>query len=113
MAISPEHNLNKLYPKLFNCCEFVMECGPGWYQLILDLTDKIHKIVERDNLDIYVEQIKEKYGELRYYLSTWTDEIDKLVREAEDLSIITCEVCGKTGKMNDGPWFQVRCESCP
>lgn len=76
------------------------------------------------------EQVKEKYGTLRFY---WRAEpkpgvppeavdeeyaqeirgrIDGLVEMAERMSAITCEVCGAPGKLNRGGWLEVRCDRC-
>ncbi len=108
-------------PKLFkHGCAF--ECGKGWYFILENLCKKIEEILERSPMinkedevfefDMYVEQIKEKYGELRFYMSVTTKEIDELVEEAYEASKHTCEVCGKLGKMLNNKWYMVRCETC-
>jgi len=71
--------------------------------------------------NLYVWQIKEKYGSLRVYfcdqdtppdpkLDKATDAaLDKAVRE----SIRTCEVCGKPGNPRQAQrWISVRCKPC-
>ena len=105
--------LAEKYPDFFKM-HFGFECGPGWYKIIEKLTDDINAIIQRDNLEYcYAEQIKEKFGTLRYYLSTETDEMSDLILKAEDESEITCEVCGNPGELkNERYWLSVRCNEC-
>lgn len=57
------------------------------------------------------DQIKEKFGTFRIYLNYYSDEIDRLVEEAEELSEVTCETCGRPGEMRKrGTWLLVRCD---
>lgn len=98
-------------------CGFGIECGPGWYDLLRELSIKIRNwLKDHPNDSITVEQVKEKYGELRYYYSLNGDEFDKAlalwVLEAEELSIITCEDCGKPGERYHDGWKYTRCEEC-
>jgi hypothetical protein len=44
-----------------------------------------------------VEQVKEKFGCLRFYTNTCTELIQALIEAAEDESLRTCEVCGQPG----------------
>lgn len=89
------------------------ECGPGWYKIIEKLCADICAIIERDKLqDVYVTQIKEKYGTLRFYLNTETNEMSELVGKAAAESSITCEECGQPGKIIGNKWLMVRCENC-
>jgi len=57
-------------------------------------------------------QVKEKFGGLRFYMTTSTDEMDNLISEAEALSYKTCEDCGQPGKPNDDGWISTLCEKC-
>lgn len=55
-------------------------------------------------------QVKEKWGGLRIYTSGWNDELREIIREVEEISFKTCEVCGKKGKVrNDGVWLKTLC----
>jgi hypothetical protein len=58
-----------------------------------------------------VQQVKEKYGTLRFYCSG-TDAIYRYIRLAERLSAITCEDCGKPGTANDSGWIRTLCDEC-
>ncbi len=58
-----------------------------------------------------VEQVKEKYGTLRFYCGG-TDAIHTYVCLAERLSSVTCEDRGKRGKANDSGWIRTQCDTC-
>lgn len=57
-----------------------------------------------------VEQIKEKFGSLRYYVSGLPDGLDSAVNLAERLSEYTCQQCGAPGKTRDEGWITVLCD---
>ena len=59
-----------------------------------------------------VSQVKEKFGTLRFYCSG-TDKIDQYVTMAEQLSAMTCELCGAPGKLDTTEsWYRTLCEKC-
>jgi hypothetical protein len=100
-------------PKLYQQGMY-FECGPGWADLIYKLSVKIEKILENssDNKLMYATQVKEKYGSLRFYMSSATDEIYDLITDSEDLSGQICENCGEIGEMRGPKWFNVLCDAC-
>lgn len=56
-------------------------------------------------------QVKEKFGQLRFYLSSESDEMSEYIREAEDRSAITCEECGEPGiTRTDLSWHLTLCD---
>jgi len=55
-------------------------------------------------------QVKEKYGTLRFYMSSETQEMSNLISVAEDLSAVTCETCGKPGKERGRGWYYTACD---
>ena len=85
------------------------ECGDGWFDLIWDLCEKIEPIVDKD---FNVFQVKEKFGGLRFYTDGCSDEIFKLIHEAEMIAEATCENCGKPGKSRKGGWIKTLCDEC-
>jgi hypothetical protein len=111
-------------------CDGFYCCGDGWFDLIYKLSSKIDEFCKKHNLTgnnyICAWQVKQKYGSLRfytgnYYGNNYTDlverskeqneELHKLIRDAENESSITCEVCGKSGKAyNSRGWISVSCE---
>ena len=61
-------------------------------------------------LAVVVEQVKEKYGQLRFYCRA-SLRIDELIDTCEELSARVCEVCGMAGCLRaDLPWIQTLCE---
>lgn len=79
-----------------------ISCGPGWYPMIAELHLKLSRI----DVDYDVLQVKEKYGTLRYYARTHTDDsmildiFDALIEEAESRSVQICELCGGPGQLS-------------
>ena len=97
---------------------FHFECGDGWFALLWDLSLKIEvEIVPmkaaQDSNDENVPfaiQVKEKFGTLRFYMSSETEAMSKAILEAERRSAVTCEVCGEPGQRRDGGWVSTLCD---
>jgi hypothetical protein len=81
------------------------ECGDGWYPLIKDLITDLIAL----GWDKQTCQVKEKFGGLRFYINTGSDEIFKRIRNAEDLSYETCETCGEKGELKLVGWYKTLC----
>jgi len=56
-----------------------------------------------------IQQVKEKFGTLRFYVNGSDDVTTALVGMAESLSTITCEDCGNRGTLRHGRWLRVLC----
>jgi hypothetical protein len=54
-------------------------------------------------------QVKEKYGTLRFYMTSGTNEMYAITDKAERQSSVTCERCGKSGKMRGRGWLYTAC----
>jgi hypothetical protein len=61
---------------------------------------------------VTLDQVKEKFGTLRFYYSGGDDYISGLVTMAESMSAITCESCGNPGERTGGGWIKTICEPC-
>jgi RNA polymerase-binding transcription factor DksA len=111
-----EAEFYKKYPLCFEgepICGFY--CGFGWWPLLDQLCADITKELELDTdlRDMFrVDQIKEKFGGLRFYTSAGNDAINKLIHEAEEKSYTICEDCGAPGKPRNTNWRKTRCDKC-
>ena len=91
---------------------FGIECEDGWFNLLDELLTKIEYLISEEDLFV-VNQIKEKWGGLRFYYYTDSpnsDAIEKLVDEYEKRSLNICEICGKEGSVVEtrGLWTLCR-----
>lgn len=87
------------------CCG--ASIGKGWYDVVVELDRQLAKLYPY----YIIDQIKEKFGGLRYYVSDVGEEGYKLIDEAERKCEKICEVCGKPGKkVSPRGWLRVRCE---
>jgi hypothetical protein len=68
-----------------------------------------------------VHQVKEKFGSLWYYFAAGElayddptrQRLDALVREAEERSQRTCELCGADAVLSRrGGWYKTLCAAC-
>jgi hypothetical protein len=58
---------------------------------------------------VTLDQVKEKFGTLRFYYTGGDDYISGLVSMAESMSGVTCEICGKPGTSTSGGWIKTAC----
>jgi hypothetical protein len=109
-------NRNKDMKETCMCWGF--ECGDGWFNILDQLMSNIQHHIDWKNKkeeiipQVTLDQVKEKFGTLRFYYSGGDDIIDGMVRMAESMSGCTCEECGNIGKSRGGGWIHTYCESC-
>lgn len=91
---------------------FGFECGNGWYDLIYRLCEDIKQL--NPPADFEVVQVKEKFGGLRFYVNSGTEEIYNLISVAEEASLTICETCGapSSGPEEIKGWIHTACEAC-
>jgi len=118
MRVDLDRRLVEAFPNLYadrhksmleTCMCWGFDCQDGWFDIVWRLSQKLEALGAR------ADQVKEKYGTLRVYFTcpaAGYDEAETAVDAAEAESLVTCEVCGVPGKINDGPWFAVRCPAC-
>jgi hypothetical protein len=84
------------------------DVGSGWYSLIKDL---IIDLIEL-GWDKQTCQVKEKFGGLRFYINSASDEVHKRIEIAENLSYKTCETCGEKGELRTNiGWHTTLCDT--
>jgi hypothetical protein len=115
-----EEKLVKDFPQIFRdwhgdvmstCMFWGLECGTGWEPLLRKLCEDI--MATNPPADFRAEQVKSKFGGLRFYYSCGTDEISDLIDIAENDSYKTCEICGsKENVKSEGAWVETLCGGC-
>lgn len=91
-----------------------LSVGEGWGHLLDALFETLDFIAQDDFLkETYIAQVKEKFGTLRFYIGSGTDEQFAAIRMAEHMSGYVCEGCGNPGKnQSDGGWWVTLCVPC-
>ena len=59
---------------------------------------------------VVATQVKEKFGTLRFYYSGGDDYCRGVESMADSMTAVTCETCGKPGKMRRGGWIRTLCD---
>ena len=116
------------------CMGWGFECGDGWFQILNQLMGNIQHHIDWQNRQrevairfnskassdemrevpkeipqVTLDQVKEKFGTLRFYYTGGDDYISGLVTMAESMSGVTCEECGKPGNGTSGGWIKTVC----
>jgi hypothetical protein len=128
-----QKELIQKYPKIFLSGEvdprypfpmFGIECGSGWYPLISILCNSIQSSIdqelkyypEKETHQVHAVQVKEKFGGLRFYVDSATDDQNAWISFAEDLSYHICEDCGILSETpllkSDYGWYSSICPEC-
>jgi len=113
--VYPKMMVNRNKPMTETCMCWGFECGDGWFPLINQLMSNIQHHLDWKNKDsevvpqVVLDQVKEKFGTLRFYYQGGDDTISGMVRMAESMSGVTCEECGKPGTQTSGGWIKTVC----
>ena len=83
--------------------------GKGWSKIIDMLYDEL-PIPDK----MQVHQVKQKFGSLRFYVGSATQEEYNIIDKAEKMSETTCEDCGEpaTVKTLGSYWLTCLCDDC-
>lgn len=101
-----------------------ISCGEGWHGFLLELDARLASM----DPDYTIQQVKEKFGTLRYYASPseayrdsnqeayqkYESAFQRAIRAAELKSSTTCENCGAADgslKVREGAW-RTLCGAC-
>lgn len=109
-------SMEEKFPKMFVNKYGGFAVGKGWYPILEKLCANIQQHIDWRNREtevvpqVVVEQIKEKFGGLRFYYQGGDDEISGMVRMAEAWADVACEDCGGIGKRRNGGWVRTLCD---
>ena len=120
----PKMLVNRNKPMTETCMCWGFECGDGWFQILDSLMGNIQHHIDWNNKNfekgykqykqvpqVTLDQVKEKFGTLRFYYTGGDDVIDGMVRMAESMSAVTCEQCGNPGTTGGQGWITTLCET--
>ena len=106
------------YPHIFPDGDFPPRSGlgNGWLCLVDAICERLQCWTAHNHApQLVAQQVKEKYGELKFYVSPLPDsslpraEQQGMIGMAGELSLRTCEVCGSPGRWIGGLGPHVRC----
>lgn len=132
-------DLKVKYPELVGKSRFGgFAVGDGWYDIIDTLCGMITYHIKNHNEDVAyrkariadgsktesdysaelltewewpkIQQVKEKFGGLRFYINTADKRINAWTEFAESISRHVCEECGKPGELRNGGWIRTLCD---
>jgi hypothetical protein len=111
--------LEETYPNMFSQPYGGVAVSAGWWPIIESLCANIQSHTDWWNTNrkdrpiveqVVVEQIKEKFGGLRFYYQGGDDTIAGMVRMAESWADHSCEECGVPGNLRHGGWVRTLCD---
>lgn len=132
------------YPRLFQRPAPSLEVWypRGWEQLMQRLCTDLNGLLDdKQAARFRVDQVKEKYGTLRFYYAVGSRskvnvdvaypgeherivtspkitggfpaaKVDALIRKAEAESAVICASCGAPGVLRRDGWLRVSCDAC-
>lgn len=121
--------MEEKYPEMFSQPYGGFAVGAGWWPIIEVLCGQIDSYTKwrnntRESLlkdnpynhtipdavpQVVVQQIKEKFGGLRFYYQGGDEHIHGMVRMAEIWAGYSCEECGAPGERRSGGWIRTLC----
>ena len=120
----PKMMVNRDKSMMETCMCWGFECGDGWFTILDQLMSNIQHHIDWNNKNfekgykqykqvpqVTLDQVKEKFGTLRFYYQGGDDEISGMVRMAESMSAVTCEQCGNPGTSGGQGWISTLCET--
>jgi hypothetical protein len=103
----------KVYPKIFSGKYGGIAVGKGWFDLLNQACRLIqsHLDWKKDVPQVVAEQVKEKFGGLRFYVQGGDDYTQGIIAMAEQMSMMMCEECGAPGDRGGDGWITTLCET--
>ena len=82
--------------------------GNGWLGIVANLIDQCIAL----GWDRQLCQCKEKFGGLRFYINSASNEVHDAITTAERLAAVTCDNCGESGTLRGSGWMITSCDKC-
>jgi len=114
----PKMMVNRNLPMTETCMCWGFSCGDGWFNILDQLMGNIQHHIDWKNKNgpvvaqVTLDQVKEKFGTLRFYYTGGDDTISGMVAMAESMSGVTCETCGNIGERQGNGWVRTICKPC-
>lgn len=108
--------MEERFPKMYGGKYGGFAIGKGWWPLIEKLSETIQSHIDHqqkqgnDCPQVIVQQVKEKFGTLRFYYDGGDDFIHGASWLAESMTGMLCEECGGLGKTRSGGWVRTLCD---
>jgi hypothetical protein len=107
--------MTETYPQMFSKSYGGFAIGSGWWQIIDSLCDNIQSYIDWQKthdpvVQVTVDQVKEKFGGLRFYYQGGDSHIAGMVRMTESWASHSCETCGAPGKRRSGGYIRTLCD---
>jgi hypothetical protein len=134
--VYPKMMVNRNKDMKETCMCWGFEVGDGWFNIInqlmgniqhhLDWKERQRDVTIRFNStaapedirpvpdaipQVTLDQVKEKFGSLRFYITGGDEYISGMVTLAESMSGVTCEDCGSIGERRSGGWIRTLCDT--
>jgi hypothetical protein len=112
------YRMETRFPKMFSQPYGGFAVGRGWWPILQALCSNIQSHTDWWNKNresrpvveqVVVEQIKEKFGGLRFYYSGGDEKIQGMVCMAEAWADHSCEECGAPGTSGGKGWIKTLC----
>jgi hypothetical protein len=105
-----QRHMEQKFPTMFAGKYGGFEIGAGWFHIVEELCTNIEYHLRSHPQEFTVDQVKEKFGSLRFHTTGGDGYIYGLIRLTESWAENTCEVCGNRGKLRGGRWMRTLCD---
>lgn len=103
-------------PMTQTCMCWGFSTPDSWEPVIRKLSEKLEKMIlelPKDQREYCMaSQVKEKFGELRFYMTSSTEEMDMAIQEAETECWEICAGCGSRASITTKGWITRLCREC-
>lgn len=107
--------LEATYPKIFSGKYGGFAIDDGWFNIINQMCQLMQSHIDWSKGEcpqVVAQQVKEKFGTLRFYFDGGDAYCRGVSAMAESMSGVTCEKCGDIGQSRHGGWVHVYCNTC-